>query len=155
MPSLIFPPLIKSKGFLTRFPSFQGWYIFRHSEPKSRQWGQQRAGHRRQVFIQGHELSHRPPFWWLFSEVSDIWSSAPDLPSAGVMRSSHTVSLKVFSQCRKIFCFLFFFTERLGKEKEENHPLQEDVLAGPVMAIVPSTPHMLFLTPQLTWGPQT
>lgn len=84
-----------------------------------------------------------------------MWSSAPNPPSPGAMRSNHTLNLEVLPSVIRYFSFLFSFGECLGKEKEESHPLQEDVLAGPVMAIVPSIPRMLFPTPQLIWGPQT
>lgn len=64
-----FVPIRLAKDPHSWFSSFQGWYVFRHSKPKSRQWGQQWARDWRQVFIQGHELPNRPSSWWLFSQV--------------------------------------------------------------------------------------
>ena len=140
-----FVPIHQAKDLHSWFSLSQGWYIFRHSEPESRQRGQQRASNWRQVFIQGHELPNRPTSWWLFSQVGG-------LPSLRFSRGSEVLWHP--QPCRITQCDDLCYSLCLDKEKGESHPLQQGVLAGPVMAIAPSTPQMVFPTPQLTWGPQ-
>lgn len=140
-----FVPIHQAKDPHSWFLLSQGWYIFRHSEPESWQRGQQWAGNWRQVFIQGHELPNRPTSWWLFSQVGG-------LPSLHFSRGSE--ELWHPQPCRITWCDNLCYSLCLDKEKGESHPLQQGVLAGPVMAIAPSIPHMVFPTPQLTWGPQ-
>lgn len=148
-----FVPIRLAKDPHSWFSSFQGWYVFRHSKPKSRQWGQQWARDWRQVFIQGHELPNRPSSWWLFSQVGGVVTRLLNLHfSRGSEGPWHP------QPCRITLCdnlsYPLALCLCLGKEKEESHPLQWGVLAGPVMAIALSIPHMVFPTPQLTWGPQ-
>lgn len=160
MPSLFFfvvVPIYLTKDSHSCFSLLQGWYIFRHSEPKSWQRGQQWASHGRQVFIQGHELPNGPTPWWLFSQVGgarDSGSWTPPSP-AGSWGATVPVSLPRYPVWEALLLSLFLSVLCPDKEKEENHPLQEGVLEEPVTAIVPSTPHVLFPTPPLTWGPQT